>query len=88
MNRDRRSVGARDTKTGTRHRIDSVERVGDGVEVVVRTPAWSVSAELSLELMREYRDSFGVRRYQQFEGQPVVVVHEREEDRRYIDGPA
>lgn len=88
MNRDRRKVGAGDTKTGTEHRIDSVERVGDSVEIVVETPQWSVSEELSVEAMREYRDSFGVRRYQQFEGQRVVVIHEREADRRYIGGPA
>jgi hypothetical protein len=88
MNRDRRTVGAGETKTGTEHRIDSVEQVGDGVEIVVETPQWSVSEELSVEAMREYRDSFGVRRFEQFEGQPVVVIHEREADRRYIDGPA
>lgn len=88
MNRDRRTVGAGETKTGTRHRIDSVERVGDSVEIVVETPQWSVSEELSVEAMREYRDSFGVRRYQQFEGRPVIVIHEREADRRYIEGPA
>ncbi|MWG35221.1 hypothetical protein [Halomarina oriensis] len=87
MNRDRRTVGTGGTKTGTEHRIDSVEKVGDSVEIVVETPKWSVCQKLSVEEMREYRDSFGVRRYQQFEGQPVVVIHEQESDRRYIEGP-
>jgi hypothetical protein len=87
MNRDRRNVGAGDTKTGTEHRIDSVEEVGDSVEITVKTPQWSVSAELSVEEMREYRDAYGVKRFQQFEGRPVIVMHDQEDGRRYIEGP-
>ena len=87
MNRDRRNVGAGDTKTGTEHRIDSVEEVGDSVEITVKTPQWSVSEELSVEEMREYRDAYEVKRYQQFEGRPVIVTYDQEDDRRYIEGP-
>ena len=73
---------------GEESTIDSVEAVDEEtVRITTHVGAKPVTRDLSPEESQEYRDAYGVRRVQSFEGERVLVLVDNDTGERRIVRP-